>query len=242
MPKYYETLTQETNLNHKRGSALVVSPDFQVLSSIILSQCIFMQNLIQEIIFISHDKELIGAKKTLKKFPNPKSRVDFLCSFNYVHDDPVIIKVFNFARGLFSEIYELRNVMSHEVWSSSESYPDLVLFSSLDENARLQMASGLLLHVDETTSKEIYAAIIRFIRSTKIISHNNLITAKNDLDLCNICLMGIMNVLKETDPARKEEARKSFFVYQGTSHLFEDSLRSSIPSEFFASKTKTINQ
>lgn len=242
VPKYYRTLDQETHLSHKTGNSLVVSPNFLILSSTILSRCIFMQNLIQQIIYISHGKELIGAKKTLKKFPNPKARVDFLCSFPYSDDDPVVFKVFNFARELFSEIYELRNILAHEVWSSSDNHPNLVLFSSLDENARIQMASSRLWHVEEMTSKETYESTIRFIRSVKIVSEENLLLAFANADLCNLCFINIINILSETDPLRKDEARKPLFVYNGTSHLFGKSHQPSGFVEFKASRGKTINQ
>lgn len=242
MPKYYRTITQETHLSQKSGSALAVSQHFQILSSTILSKCSFIQNLIQQIIYISHGKELPSAKRTLKTFPNPKARVDFLCSFPYNDDDPVVVKVFNFARLLFAEIYELRNILAHEIWSSSESYPNLVLFSSLDENARLQMASGRLWHIEEATSQETLDATIRFIRSIKLLSIENLKSAVDDADLCGLCLLNIMNILSESDPIRKEDARKPFFVYKGTSHLFGEFPELSNSVEFSASRSKRINQ
>lgn len=234
-------MTEETNLSQKTGSALVVSPQFQILSSTIINRCIFMQNLIQQIIYISHGPELVGAKRALKKFPNPKARVDFLCSFPYKDDDPVVTTVFNFSRSLFIELYELRNVLAHEIWSSSDNHPDLILFSSLDENARLQMASGRLWHIDDTTAQETHEAIIRFISSVKIISCDNLYLAIKDADLCNLCFLNIINVLSESDPARKEEARQTFFVYKGISHLFEFSKELPKSLEFTASRNKSIN-
>jgi hypothetical protein len=121
----------------------------------------------------------------LRSFPNPKSRVDFLCSFPFSDDDPIIAKVFDFARGLFSEIYELRNVLAHEIWSSSDEFPGAVLFSSLDENSRLLMASGKLWHQENATPEETHASIVRFISSVKVVNLDNLHAAARDIDLCS---------------------------------------------------------
>jgi hypothetical protein len=240
MSKYYDKILEETNLKHSAGSALVISTEFKELSSVVIARCTFIQQLLQSIIYTSHGRELVGAKKTLREFPSPKARVDFLCSFPYSEHDPVVSKVFEFSRGLFGQIYELRNILSHELWSSSESHPGSVLFSTLDENARLLMASGRLWHKDDATSKEIYEATIRFIRGIKVISSKHLKSAVRDADLCGFCLLHINTILKEADAGRREEARRAFFVYKGTSHLFDGSTASSDPVKFSASAKKTI--
>lgn len=241
MAKYFDTITDETNLSQNIGARMDVSSDFQVLSSTLIAQCTFSQNLIQQIIYTSHGSELIGAKKTLKEFPNPKARFDFLCAFPYREPDPVLVKVFDFARSLFKEIYELRNVLAHEVWASSDRYQGAIIFSSLDENSRLSMASSRLWHDGNTTPQATYEATVRFIRMVKIVTVDHLKLALNDANICSWALMNISNVLNADDRERKEEARKAFFVFGGTSHLFDGKDRQPGTVEFSDSRSKTIS-
>lgn len=240
MAKYYDTIAKGTHLRYHTGSALVVSSEFRIMSSKILSQCVFLQSLIQQIIYTSHGDELIGAKRTLKSFPSPKARVDFLCSFPYSDDDPIISRMFDFSRTIFKELYELRNILSHEIWSSSEDYPGSVLFSTLDENSRLQMASGKLWYEESTVPQDIYDATIRFIRSVKVISHRHLRLAIADTNTCSWSLMHINNILNEKDPQRRADARQAFLVFRGTSHLFDAVPTSSKSVEFSSSRRKRI--
>lgn len=192
-------------------------------------------------IYISHGAQLLGAKQTLKDFPNPKARIDFLCSFPYSEEDPVVAKVFDYSRRLFVDLYELRNILEHELWSSSEDYVDSVLFSTLDEEARLLMASGRVWHKEDTTPQEVYNATIRFIKNVKIVSSDNLKMAVSDGNLCAWILMNTCNILNEQDdPGRKEGARQAFLVFQGTSHLFGRVASPSTTVEFRTSKNKTI--
>lgn len=222
MAKYYSSIRGTSVLSHRTGVEVQAAPEFFIFSAKILAQCVFLQSQIQQIIYICHGPEIVGAKETLKSFPNPKARVDFLCSFPLSDDDQVVTRIFDFARGLFSEIYELRNVLSHEVWSSSEEFPGAVLFSSLDENSRLLMASGKLWHKEDATPEDTYASIIRFISSMKVVYLENLYAAANDMDLCSWSLMNLVNILNEGDPEVKDKARRAFMIFQGTSHLFSD--------------------
>ena len=98
--EYFETITSDTNLEQNTGSNLVLPPHFEVMSARIISKCTFSQNLIQQIIYTSHGPEIVEAKKKLKEFPNPKARFDFLCEFPYHDDDPVVVRVFDFARSI----------------------------------------------------------------------------------------------------------------------------------------------
>jgi hypothetical protein len=240
MHKYYKNITDGSTLNRKLGAGAVVPLEFRVKSSIILSQCVFLQSLIQQIIFMSHGPELGDAKKIIEKFPNPKARVDFLCSFPYGSEDVVIKKVFEYSRELFKDIYEIRNVLAHEAWFSSDDYVGSVLFSSLDEDARLLMASGRLWHKEDATPKEIYDAMIRYIRRVKIVTGDHLNLAISDIDVCGWSLMNIANLLDEEDEERKNSGRKAFFTFRGTSHLFDVASTSGDTVEFSASKGKKI--
>lgn len=240
MAKYYSNITGSSILSLRTGSEVQAPPEFYIFSAKILAQCVFLQSQIQKIIYISHGEELMGAKKALKSFPNPKARVDFLCSFPYSDDDPIITKVFDFTRRLFSEIYDFRNVLAHEIWSSSDAFPEAVLFSSLDENSRLLMASGKLWHKEDATPEDTHASIIRFISSIKVVNLEHLQMAARDIDLCSWSLMNLVNILNEGDPDVKEKARKAFLVFRGTSHLFGDFPASPETVELSTSRSKEI--
>lgn len=242
MAKYFDRITEGTNLNRNIGANAIVSTEFQFMSSIVLFKCNFTQSLIQQIIYTTHGDQIVDAKRALKDFPNPKARFDFLCDFPYTDTDPIIAKVFQFARTLFREIYELRNVLAHENWSSSEQFPDAVLFSSLDDEARLLLASGKLWYIEETTPQQIYDAAVRFIRNAKIVTIAHLEAAIRDAELCTWILMSINNVLNESDADRKEDARRVFRVYGGTSHLFDNPAREGETAEYTGSKSKKITK
>jgi hypothetical protein len=240
--KYFDTITEGTNLNRNIGANLIASTEFHLMSSIVLSQCTFAQSIIQQIIYTTHGDQLVDAKRALKDFPNPKARFDFLCDFPYTDADPIIAKVFQFARTLFREIYEFRNVLAHENWSASEQFPDAVLFSSLDDESRLLLASGKLWYIEETTPQQVYDAAVRFIRNAKIVTVAHLDAAIRDADLCSWVLMNINNVLNESDADRKEEARKAFRVYGGTSHLFDNPVGEGETADYSSSTSKTITE
>jgi hypothetical protein len=242
LSKYFDRIEKDTQLSHNTGSAVITPPDFHALSSSIISQCSFIQSLIQNAIYTSHGAELSSARLTLKTFPNPRARVDFLCTFPYDAHDPVVVRVFDFARSLFRDLYEIRNVLAHELWSSSEHYPGAVLFSNLDESSRLLMASGRLWHKSDVTPEEISDAAIRFIRSVKVVYSHHLSLAQSDASLCAWSLLHINTILDEPDPAKKEEARKAFFVFRGTSHLFDNVGTVDAAVAFASHKEKSIER
>ena len=215
---------------------------FNDLSSSIIRLCSFCQGLIQQIIYITHGSELNKTKQTLNSFPSPRARIDFLTSFQYSEADFIVSTVFDYARELFVGIYEIRNVLVHENWMSSDEFEGAILFSKLDEEARLSMASGKLLHEDQTTPEEIYNASIRYIRSVKIVSIADLLSAIKAVNLCAWILMNIGFVLDQSDPTKKAELRRAFLVNKGTSHLFDTDEISSETANVESSKRKKIRR
>lgn len=242
MPNYYRTIVEGSTLDRRSGGNAVIPPGFRGLSSTLTSTCTYLQSLIQHIIFVTHGAELVEAKRTLKSFPSPKARIEFLCSYPYSEADPVVSAVFDYAKSLFRDLYELRNILSHEVWASSDAHPGAVLFSELEEEARLLMVSGRIWHAEEATSQEVYNGMIRFIRSVKILTPADLERAMVDGDLCAWILMHIGNVLNEPDRARREEARCLFLHFRGTSHLFAGQPMTTGTLTFDASRSKEINR
>lgn len=240
MPKYYKLITESTTLARRSGASAVIPSGFKDLSASLVSTCTFLQSLLQQIIYITHGAELVAAKRTLKEFPNPKARIDFLCSFPYSEADPVVLSVFDYARLLFRDLYELRNILSHEVWASSDIYDDAVIFSTLEEEARLLMVSGRVWHAENATPQEVFDATVRYIRSVKIIASADLQAAMGDANLCSWILMHIGNVLNEQDATRKAEARQLFLQYKGTSHLFADASPTTGTLSFKALRSKSI--
>ena len=240
MPKYYKLITQSTAISRRTGTGAIIPTGFRDLSASIVSSCTFLQSLLQQIIYVTHGAELIAAKRALKEFPNPKARIDFLCSFPYSEADPVVLSVFDYARLLFRDLYELRNILSHEVWASSDDYGDAVIFSSLDEEARLLMVSGRMWHMENVTSQEVYDATVRYIRSVEIVASADLHAAMGDANWCSWILMHISNVLNEQDATKKAEARQLFLQSKGTSHLFAGTPPTTEPLTFNASRSKTI--
>lgn len=240
MPKYYRSITESTTISRRTGAGAVIPAGFRDLSASIVSSCTFLQSLLQQIIYVTHGAELIAATRALKEFPNPKARIDFLCSFPYSEADPVVLSVFDYARLLFRDLYELRNILSHEVWASSDDYVDAVIFSSLDEEARLLMVSGRTWHMENVTSQEVFDATVRYIRRAKIVVSADLHAAMGDANWCSWMLMHISNVLNEQDATKKSEARQLFLQSKGTSHLFAGTPPTTEPLNFNASRSKII--
>lgn len=238
MSNYYRSIADRTTLSRRSGTSAVIPAGFKELSASVISSCTFAQGLLQQIIYITHGSELLEAKRTLKEFPSPKARIDFLCAFPYSDSDPVVLSAFDYARRLFRELYELRNVLAHELWASSDDHDDAVIFTSLEEEARLQMASGKIWHLEGTTSRETFDSLTRYIRSAKIVTNADLCTAMSDADLCSWILMTINGILDEQDVAKKEEARRALYKYKGTSHLFSTTPPDDTV-EFRTSKSKT---
>ena len=240
MPKYYKMITEETTLNTRSGPDVVFPASFRRQSASIVSTCSFIQCLLQHVIYVTHGAELRAAKRTLSDFPSPKSRIDFLCSFPYSEADPVFSAVFEYARLLFRDLYEIRNILSHEVWAMSDAHGNAVIFSSLEEEARRLMVTGRIWHADDANTKEIFDGMIRYIRNVKLVDSADLKAAMVDADLCSWILMNISNVLQEQDTARREEARRLFLQFHGTAHLFGGGPSTSGTLAFSASRRKDI--
>lgn len=167
--------------------------------------------------------------------------MDFISQFPYNKKDKIIDVVFEFGRALFLEIYDFRNVLVHESWASSEEFPGVVLFSSLDEESRLKLASGKLLHSLDTSSKDLYDATIRYIRNVKIVSNQNLMSAIIDADLCSYIFMAISHILSESDEEKKQKIREGFLIFKGTAHLFEEASLLSKKIDVTSSNNNTIH-
>jgi hypothetical protein len=126
------------------------------------------------------------------------------------------------------------------VWASSDVYDDAVIFSNLDEEARLLMVSGGIWHTENETPQEVFDATVRYIRSVKIVASADLHAAIGDANLCSWILMHIGNVLNEQDATRKGVARQLFLQYKGTSHLFADTPPTTGTLSFNASRSRKI--
>jgi len=230
--KYYRHVTDRTEIKTVTGCDAIIPIEFKKNSSHIISRCSFLQNQIQKIIFITHGPEVLAANKFLLDNPQAKARMDFLCSIPYGVDDPVLSSVFDYSRVIFRDIYDLRCVLAHENWMSCDDYAFEVLFSRIDEEARLLKATARLMHHEESTSREVFNAILRYIRKIKFIGCDDLRRAVQDLSLCEWILMTISHTLTEKDPSKREELRKSFLLFRGTSHIFgEDNKGSPEPIE-----------
>ncbi len=240
MAMYYRKIDDKSEISTISGSDIILPPEFTNLSSSIIRLCSFIQNYIQQIIFISYGAGLCEAKQKLKNSPNPKARMEFLTSFKYSEEDLTLSKVFNYSRELFHEIYELRNVLTHENWMTSKDFENVVLFSKLDEEAKLSMVKGKFWHEKELTPRDVYNAMIRYIRNVKVISVSDLKRAMDDANLCAWTLKQMSLVLNETDPIKKTEMRKAFYVYKGTSHLFGQDIILTEKVDVASYKTKTI--
>lgn len=240
MSIYFTRIEESTSISRKAGSNLDIPPTFHILTSNLISQCNFIQSMLQHVIFTTHGTEMIKANSILKGFPNPKSRIEFLCSFPYSEIDPIIFRVFEHAKLLFGHIYEIRNVLAHEIWSTSDEFPGSVVFSKLEEEARYLTPARLLLHEKETSSEELFNATIRLIRKLKVVSVDNLTNALNDSRLCSWMLTQILIVLEETDKSKRDELRRAFLIYKGTAHLFSERASSADPVQYSSSKSKTI--
>lgn len=221
MSKYYKTIVNHSKLKISTGTKVIPPPKFAELSSLIISRCSFLQSLIQRVIYATHGSELLAAKRALTDSPSPEARMELLSTLPYTEEDPVISSVFKFARGIFRDIYKLRNVLAHENWGTSEEFKNVVLFSSLDKEAKLSFASGHLLHNHSITPEELYKATVRYIESVKLVSVDDLENARGDAELCSWILMLIDQMLNEPEPQKKDAIREAFLIFPKTSHLFE---------------------
>lgn len=238
--KYFTSIDEETNLTQNTGSNLRAPEKLLALATLLISQCSFSQHLIQQIIYASHGAKLVDAKRSLKKFPNPKARFNFLCEFPYEHSDPALINVFDLARSIFKDVYEFRNILAHEVWASSEQFPESIIFSSLDANSRLQMAQGRLWHDSAVTPENVYDETIRFIRGAKVVTLPHIELAISDINVCLWILMNMHSLITTKDQEKKNAARQAFQRFKITSHLFSKGDQIPETVEFSNSSSKTI--
>lgn len=240
MTAYFRFVTDRTILRRSVGHGLVLPPGFAELSVELIAKCSFAQHLIQRIIYTTHGAELLDAKKALRQFPNPKARLDFLCSFKYSSEDPTISKVFDYARSLFGKLYEVRNILCHEIWSTSDAFKDEILFSSLDIDAQHLLDCGNMWHKEEVTPEEAFRANVAYIRGTKVMSCGDLKRALASANICTWILMHITNILGETDVHKKSEAIRAFRVFRGTAHLFGGPLLGAKPVNFRSRKQRVV--
>ncbi len=242
MSKYYELITGRTQIKTKSGQNAIVSAKFRKSSALIISRCSFLQAQIQKVIFSTHGPQFAEASKYLKDNKHPRARMEFLCSTPYGLDDAILSEVFSHSQTIFREIYELRCVLAHEVWMSCDDYSFKVLFSQIDEEARLSKVGGRLKHDETSTSREVFDAIVRYISKIKLVGCEDLESAIRDISLCEWMLMVINQILEEEDPQKRDDLRMAFHTFGGTSHLFTQS-RSAMPEvEVHSSKKHSINR
>lgn len=240
MPQYFSFITDRTKISTARGSSLVVEGNFLALSAQIISDCIFIQNQIQNVIFASHGQSVNEAKRILQEQQHPRNRMDFLLGFQFEKADHITEAVFKYARKLFGELYELRNVLAHEIWLSSSEFEGSVLFADLKEEARLNLARGRLIHSGDINSQGVHDAIVRYIQKLKVVRYDQLQLAKKHSELCSWMLLNIHNSLSADDNLQAEEIKRSFLVYGGTSHLFDESLNGAEPVDMVTKHQKSI--
>ena len=221
MPTYFDTITDVTDLTLNKAANLEVSGGFEAASAALIGRCSALQSEVQSIIYVAHGAELIASKRALRQHLNPKARLDFLCSFPFQNDDAALVRVFNFAREMFGELYALRNVLAHEVWNSSPQFPDAVLFTTLDEESRKLLAEGRLWHFADATPEQIHAAIIRFIRKVRVVRPEQLAQALSDSDICSWTLMTLRQLLNTEDRDKREQTRQALAIFGATAHLFD---------------------
>lgn len=65
MSKYYKYIIDRSNLSTRSGANLNVPTGFQERSASLISKCITLQGLIQNIIYATHGAEIFGVKRTL---------------------------------------------------------------------------------------------------------------------------------------------------------------------------------
>ena len=242
MPKYYQFLEKTSSLSTKSGAKTEFPLGFEQISIDISHKCSFIQKLIQEVIYETQGERFIEAKRALKEFKSPKSRINFIGEFSYKLDDHTISKCFDFARDLFIEIYELRNILAHEEWMLSDKHKGLVLFSSLEEHARLKFSSARLLNDDTVKSEDVHKAIIRYIENVKTIRIDDLKRAQSNADLCAWVFQQISNILQEKDADKAQQFKETFYIFGGTSHLFDRIPSTGKSITVKSSKGKTIRR
>lgn len=222
MKEYFERIRGATTLSQKQGSNIELSTSLYILTGKIISDGLFCQKQIQKIIYSVYGSEVHRAGHSIKGLPSPKSRLEFLNSYNNIKGDKIISTIFKYAKELFLDVYALRNSLVHDCWSSSEAFKGSILLSSLDEEARLLFASGKVKHVVGMTTEDTYKAIIRYIENIKVVKLSHLLDAMKDLETCNWCLMQIDFCINENDETKLSEFKRGFLTFKGVSHLFPE--------------------
>ena len=242
MSKYYNAISHRTHIRTRQGQDAIVPVEFRKNSVAIISRCSLMQSQIQRIIYATHGSDIFAANKILSENQHPRARMEFLCTTPYGESDPILSKVFSYSQQMFREIYDLRNVLAHEIWMTCDEYRATVLFSKIEEEARLLKASGRLQHDAASNSQEVFDAIVRYICKIKTINSDNLGDAVKDVSLCEWMLMTINHVLEENDPEKKNTLKSAFLTFSGTSHLFNEAQRKSSVIQLCTSKKSRIDR
>lgn len=225
MSEYYSRITDKTSIRTRQGRAAIIPIGFRKSSALIISRSSFLQLLIQKILYTTHGPEIQEAITAANDNASPKKRMEYLCSIEYGVNDEVLSTVFSHAQKIFEKIYELRNVLAHEVWMSCDEYRFKVLFSSLKEEERLQKTISRLRYDERSTSREVSDAITRYIGKTKVIGCEDLERAIRDIKLCEWILMTINHIHEEEDSKKKSDLKMTFLTFRGTSHLFKEARR-----------------
>ncbi|KEP67849.1 hypothetical protein DL1_18535 [Thioclava dalianensis] len=149
-------------------------------------------------------------------------------------------EVFSYSQKIFRDIYGLRNILAHEIWMSCDDYAFKTLFSKIEEEERKLKIAGRIKFDRDSKSIDAYNAIVRYIGKIKVIGVDDLKRAIEDINLCEWMLMTVNQVLGEDDPQKRDDLRRSFLVFGGTSHLFSESQKGLTKVEVLTSKKSSI--
>ncbi|WP_406870267.1 hypothetical protein ABEB22_10795 [Thioclava sp. 'Guangxiensis'] len=241
MAKYYHELRGVSKLRVSSGDDLTVPDAFYSLSGLLIKICCDIQVHLQNIVFVSHGAEVFEAKRILSESDSPRRRIEFLLSCPFGTEDPILGTVFEHSKTIFQDIYKLRNVLAHEKWMSSDQFSGMVLFSKLEEEARLLLEGGKIFYVNEAKAKDTHEAITRYIKKVKLVTCEDLRKAISSAELSRWIMMQISLVLNEKDPSKKQNLRDAFLVFKQTSKLFDDLSTDVDAIQVTGSKRKSIS-
>lgn len=242
MVKYYNNIIDKNSIRVKSGQNALIPIKFKKDSASVIFGCSFVQSQIQAVLFSTHGSRIFEASAVAREIKSPNSRMDFLCSTPYGKDDEILSAVFSYTQNIFRDIYDLRNVLAHEIWMSCDDYNFKVLFSSIDEQARYLKIVGKLKHDESTNSRDVHNAIIRYIEKIKIIGCEDLKSAIEDIRLCEWILMTINQILEEVDPQKRDDLKMAFLTFRRTSHLFAEAPSSPPKIEVRSTKEHRIHR
>jgi len=220
MNKYYTKITGITELAKATGSNIQIEDKFYELSSKLISKCSYFQKLMQDVLYDAHKEDVYRAAQRIKDLSSPKKRSEFLNYHNNITHDNEILSIFKYTKEKFIEIYEFRNCLAHEIWQSSSQFPNLLLLSKIDEEAKLLFASRKLEYIEQNKTVDTFNSIIEYIKNVKLVSIQDLYRADSAIEICNWCMMQISFFLRETDPQKALDLKEGFFIFGGVSHLF----------------------